>query len=128
MTESIKVSSNIITPLPYTTSDKELITGFGFPSNSYIDLTLGASGTTYTASADGEISIIVNMTGAYSNMSVIRNDTLIFILYGAGVIPIGVSFFVKKEDTFKIGYSVASGTPTKNTFRFTYAEGVKPTS
>ena len=128
MTGSIKISPNIITPTPYTTYDKELITGFGFPSNNYIDLTLGASGTTYTALADGEISIIINMTGAYSNMQVMRNSLHILFLYGAGVIPIGGSLSVKKGDTFKIQYSVASGTPTKNTFRFTYAEGVKPTS
>ena len=34
-------------------SDKSKISGWGMPSNKYIDLTLGASGTTYTAPANG---------------------------------------------------------------------------
>ena len=36
------------------------MSGMGMPSNSYIDLTLGASGSTYTAPANGWIFFRVN--------------------------------------------------------------------
>lgn len=36
-----------------STAGKDLASGLGMPSNRYIDLTLGASGTTYTAPANG---------------------------------------------------------------------------
>ena len=46
-----------------STAGKDLASGLGMPSNRYIDLTLGASGSTYTAPANGYISILCAQTG-----------------------------------------------------------------
>ena len=43
-------------------SDKTKITNWSFPSDKYIDLTLGASGTTYTAPADGWVYYYASST------------------------------------------------------------------
>ena len=131
MTGSIKISPNIITPTPYTTSDKELITGFGFPSNRYIDLTLGASGTTYTAPANGyfvlnkshgdntnlEILTMLNLCGGTAQWV----DGLIkrSMLTVTGISD-GVYISAKKGDIVKILWSYSG---RLNAFRFYYANG-----
>lgn len=45
-------------------SAKVLMSRMSMPSNKYVDLTLGASGSTYTAPANGYISLRYNTTGA----------------------------------------------------------------
>lgn len=49
------------------TQGLEYLSGLGMPSSKYIDLTLGASGTTYTAPANGW----VNMRGSINFNSTI---------------------------------------------------------
>ena len=46
-------------------NNKELITGYAFPSSKYIDLTAGASGTTYTAPANGWFALNTYVSGAW---------------------------------------------------------------
>lgn len=96
----------------------------GMPSGSYINLTLGASGATYTAPADG--SYFLNKSAA--NVGEIlypNNDTA---GYGRKNFATGAGHFwcdlpVKKGDVINITYTA---TGTTNVFRFYYNEGSKP--
>lgn len=96
--------------------------GFGFPSSNYDDLTLGASGTEYTAPANGWFYI--NKLTANTNQYIdINNNTKKYgIQEHAYVSGAGIKMItpVQKNDSVTISYS-ASG--TTNQFRFIYAEG-----
>lgn len=48
----------------FSTAGKNVLAGMGMPSNRYIDLTLGASGTTYTAPANGWFNFKFRATGS----------------------------------------------------------------
>lgn len=105
-------------------SDKSIISGWGMPSNKYIDLTLGASISTYTAPANGwfyfaKVSGIINAYIELQNISVrdnfgtqCRANSTTGILY--------VCLPAKKGDTVRCSYS-ATGKTTS--FGFAYAEG-----
>lgn len=91
------------------------------PSSSYIDLALGASGSTYTAPADGYISFTKQATGGqyfqfnnttagwFNNVNSSNNGQYISI-----ICP------VKKDDIFRITYDLGGSTAQ---FRFIYANG-----
>ena len=89
------------------------------PSSRYIDLTLGASGATYTAPADGYIDIrcggsngaFVKVTADVENMPVVNNNSVASLF-----VP------VRKNSTFIIEYT----TTTVYIFRFLYAVGSEP--
>ncbi len=51
----------------FNADGKSLLSGLGMPSNRYIDLTLGASGATYTAPANGYIFLEMVGTQAQQN-------------------------------------------------------------
>ena len=103
---------------------KSLISGLGMPSDNYIDLTLGASGSTYTAPANGYVSLA--KTSGLNSIGYIRigNDTNGLVTevdtYGSsGAIP--CAFLpVKKNDIFYVTYNLTGNTAL---FRFIYAEG-----
>ena len=95
--------------------------GMGMPSDTYEELTLGATETTYTAPANGYFSIDKSATAAgqkfifyssasfgISSTSVNNNDEVRLI------VP------VKKGDSVKVVYTVAGSTWH---FRFHYAVG-----
>lgn len=103
--------------------------GWAMPSDTYEDLTLGASGTTYTAPANGWIYI---NKGASSNQY-LRVDTFVdtFVESEAIIIDynvkadsndtgLGLCFPVAKNQKYRISYN-ASGTTVM--FRFIYAQG-----
>lgn len=101
-------------------NNRELITGWSFPSNKYIDLTLNASGSTYTAPANGWVSCVLDLN-AGGNMSMQTSylfdwhqGNSSYGSYAGGIVP------VRKGSTFLINYSNARGTVN---FRFVYAEG-----
>ena len=95
--------------------------GIGFPSSDYEDLTLGASGTEYTAPANGYAYLIKASTasGQYVN---IYNGT--GVSYNTRSTASGkdniVLAQVLKGKKFKIEYDMAGETKY---FRFIYAEG-----
>ena len=101
-----------------TNEAKVLMSGMGMPSNKYIDLTLGATGTTYTAPANGFFDLRKGgNAGQFGRMNSGRletGDTL-------GNISV-VSLFlpVKKGDVITVLYDL---TNTTYTFRFIYAQG-----
>lgn len=94
------------------------------PSNLYNNLTLGSSGTTYTAPADGWYSIrkkasataqaliMVNTSRSIGFADNAQNNGSEMIAY----VP------VRRGDTVKIDYSLGGSTTY---FRFIYAEGAK---
>ena len=104
-----------------TAEGKTIASGLAMPSNRYINLTLGSSGATYTAPANGyfQISKVIGTAGAYVNMGVSNG-------VGINLQPTGSSTYckgfipVKKGDVVSVGYTA---TGTTNLFRFYYAEG-----
>lgn len=103
-------------------NDKSTISGWNMPSSRYINLTLGANGSTYTAPANGYFYLgkshssaggIIDMQNITSKVrlqtsNVVANDYMLLYL------P------VRKDDTIKINYK-ANG--TLQGFMFIYAEG-----
>ena len=106
---------------------------WGFPSNRYIDLELGASGSTYTAPANGWY-YLQKKSGANYQYSVIfalkdgetTGETIEAIEYGAiEWTPLGnngnaIMLKVPKGKKVVINYSLTGATEL---FRFIYAEG-----
>jgi len=105
-----------------TDSAKVLMSGMGMPSNKYINLTLGASGTTYTAPANGyfifgkRCSANNQYLGTYSDGLYSRIE-----VWGqsgnycsTGIIP------VKKGQAVKVTYSAGGD---GDFARFIYAQG-----
>lgn len=90
------------------------------PSGRFTNLTLGASGTTYTAPADGIFSVVLNASGtAWCNMS-INNNTVSAFATNSGPYYNGY-FSVSKGDILKLEYSNC----VKNRFIFVYANGAQ---
>jgi hypothetical protein len=104
-------------------SGTSLASGWSMPSSRYIDLTLGASGATYTAPANGyfylrkisNASIQVVLLGNASSGDIISSNFSSDIgQYLAAYIP------VKKDDIVFCEYNAGG---TIQFFRFIYAEG-----
>ena len=94
-------------------------TGLSFPSNRYIDLTLGASGSTYTAPANGFVNISksTNNTNQYLY---IHGKMLVQGSANPSYYDLELFYPVTKNEQFIIGYSAGGKV---NRFRFIYAEG-----
>ena len=95
------------------------------PSDKYIDLTLGASGTTYTATADGWYCIGFNAMKDYSYFRLRNTNNGLTIACaensGAGSDDTQVTYIpCKKGDIVLVEYG---RTLTLFIFRFIYAEG-----
>lgn len=99
-------------------NDKGTIAGFGMPSDRYIDLTLGASGTSYKAPANGYVLLMkVGNQNQYAQIAcgiIILNTSP----YNGGIVSIWLP--VKKGNSFTVNYDLSGST---NFFRFYYAEG-----
>lgn len=96
------------------------------PSNRYIDLTLGANDSLYTAPANGEVFLRMNgggvNTGYVALYYVNENNALTAANQSYGVGDNGVSLRVRKGQRFGVGYSTGA---VLREFRFFYAEGDK---
>ena len=99
---------------------KSYISGLSMPSNKYIDLTLGANGSTYTAPANGwfyffgETSQANQWVSMFSKIGMTGNSAF----SGFGV-PCYVP--VLKNGTMTIHYNIPWGSNSQ--FRFYYAQG-----
>ena len=101
--------------------------GAGMPSSRYIDLTLGASGSTYTAPANGWFAIcawnsVANGIVAFYNQNNFTSPSARNAWAGGNIhnnLP------CKKGDVITLGYDGISLTNADNYFRFYYAEGSK---
>lgn len=104
-------------------NDKSAISGWSMPSNRYIDLTLSASGSTYTAPANGWVTIS-KRTNANNQMVELLNNTcgnlsMRSIESVSGRLALAL-LPVSKGNIFQCNYT-AGGDLTY--FRFIYAEG-----
>lgn len=107
-------------------NDKEYIGHQAMPSDRYTDLTLGASGTSYTAPADGWVIFRRTSTASGQYLQLANNTSAslqYFVQSGANSGVIGASIPVKKGDAFTVGYNL--GSSTNQIFRFIYSEGSK---
>lgn len=117
------IDAGRIGELVATKTDMLQASGAGMPSEKYIDLTLGASGSTYTAPANGWV---------YSNLASNTNDSISVISnrtkrYGTATrksagFAIALILPVAKGDVFSINYD---GTATNYGLRFYYSKGSK---
>ena len=103
-------------------SDKPKVSAWALPSNKYIDLTLGASGSSYTAPANGWVVARIK-AGSTSSFLQLNNPTTVLQDYSninivgfraSGMLP------VQKGQVFSFGYGTND---TVEIFRFIYAEG-----
>lgn len=99
---------------------KSNLSGLGMPSNRYIDLTLGASDTEYTAPANGWITFTKQATSSqYFQFANITANWINNVNAASGQY-ISITCPVKKDDVFRIAYNLNGETAQ---FRFIYAEG-----
>lgn len=107
-----------------TKTDKVQASQAGMPSNRYIDLTLGASGTTYTAPANGWVYVC--KTTGQTGITYLRITNLTRRMVNETTSTSGnasaPSIFIPvvKGDKFQVTYNMTGST---NHFEFIYAEG-----
>jgi hypothetical protein len=98
-----------------------------YPGEQYIDLTLGSSGDTYTASADGWINLSANSSNSNGNYKVSVLDSDNDIIYSivcltySSTKDIGMIFPIDSGRKFIVSY--AGLTSTTRVFRFIYPKG-----
>ena len=105
-------------------NDSSWLSGLGMPSSRYIDLTLGASGSTYTAPANGTVLAIKRASDVGQNLGLKRVSSNIFFDFAWSSVAksnLFVNMDVVKGEVFGVSYT-ASGTEVQ-TLRFYYAEG-----
>ena len=92
-----------------------------FPSDRYVDLTLGASGSSYTAPADGWAVISKKTTAANQSVSLgISNSVRYFIISPLNGGSVNTSLPVRKGAKFYCTYTAGGNL---DFFRFVYAVG-----
>lgn len=103
-------------------NDKSTISGWSMPSNKYINLTLGASGTTYIAPANGWVALAkkTSAVNQYVFLSQKPNQTSSQCWCPLSGQYIQTYIPVRKGDLFTANYS-AGGEIAH--FKFIYAEG-----
>jgi hypothetical protein len=102
-----------------TNTGKSLISGLGMPSGKVVDLTLGASGTTYTAPANGYVVLKKNSTAANQVVELYTGVNSRSVASANGQ-TLCVCAPVQKGFNFILNYSLAGETAV---FKFVYAEG-----
>lgn len=95
------------------------------PSNTYIDLTLPASGTTWTPDKNGFLAFGKECTGGgWEYVGLMNNTTLAYeVSYGTGGFRASILTPVTAGTTYTVYWS-ASG--TLQNYRFIYAKGNEP--
>ena len=107
---------------------KILMAGMGMPSETYIDLTLNASDSTYTAPANGWVQVswqissnsYLAVSTVYDNSDGICMQTQNFSSSGSFV---NVYIPVSKNEVFKVAYNGTLQSNQYNRFLFIYAKG-----
>lgn len=102
------------------TGDNSDLSVMSMPSNKFIDLTLGASGSTYTAPANGWVTYEGSGNNVVAWLHLLSGSEATVTSGGPSQSYANVyaTIPVKKGDTFRLVYMT-----TTNYFRFIYAEG-----
>lgn len=100
--------------------NSSVIANYAMPSNKYIDLTLGASGTTYTAPANGYVVWGHNITANNQYIELTLSNGMKSRYIGSGTWLLWIWLPVKKGEIYSTIYT-AGGVLSR--FRFIYAEG-----
>lgn len=103
------------------------LSGLGMPSGRYTDLTLGASGATYTAPANGWAALLQRSSTSTSSSS------LSYVYMSRGVrtgfvthftnIDMDIFIPVKAGESFVVNYANINTSYSEAAFKFLYAEG-----
>lgn len=111
----------------FSDAGKNVLAGMGMPSGRYIDLTLGASGTTYTAPANGYILLRKGSPSANNYINLLIETKSGWVLVDSAVWSSseytwikGVFAGCKKGQRIQIDYNTTGST---DSFQFIYAEG-----
>jgi hypothetical protein len=127
----ITIEQGVITEIENTEFNKNTnlvnsstIANYAMPSNTYIDLTLGASGSTYTAPADGWF-YVNKIAGTDWHYVTITNTSKVSTGYSDWradyrTSPLTPMLPVQKGDVVKIEYNATGATQA---FKFIYAQG-----
>lgn len=102
-----------------TNAGKIVGAGLGMPSSTYIDLTIGASGTIYTAPANGWVLVFGSGTNGRMYVENTANS-LVFVERPNSIMRAYIP--IKIGQNFRVVYS---GDISVSTIRFIYAEGSK---
>ena len=100
-------------------SDSSTVSGWGMPSGKYIDLTLGASKSSYIAPANGWIYISKKASGAGQYIFISGKGAIEHRSHSSSDI-IKMMYPITKGQTFSIEYTLGG---TTSTFQFIYAQG-----
>ena len=107
-----------------TAAGKESISHLSMPSDSFVELTLGASGTVYTAVADGFFFVGKNAAGANQHIyaDVYKGNTFLYTcnMLSHSTEALNVLIPVSKGSSVIIRHNLSG---TTNVFRFIYANG-----
>lgn len=97
--------------------------GWAMPSGTYVDLTLGASGVTYTAPANGYfmLHMVADNSGQYIQLVNITSGLICFN-NSSGAYGITAAVQAQKSDVIACEYTA---TGSVLSFKFIYAEGSK---
>ena len=102
----------------FSQAGRSYLSGLGMPSSRYIVLTLGASGSTYTAPANGYFGIAKTATAAGQVLQIEGNCNG-FETWSQGAYRYSLTVPVLKGNSVKVYYSM----PTTGHFVFIYAAG-----
>ena len=117
-TDSI-VTSNA---LNFSQSGRSYLSGLGMPSDRYIDLTLGASGSTYTAPANGWLFLDkAAVSGQYIEFIIRDNNNILYYEYAHANGDESIQLFIpiEKGRICEVNYTAGASF----TYRFIYAQG-----
>lgn len=105
-----------------TAEGKSLASGLGMPSERYVDLTLGATGSSYTSPSNGWFAISKKSGAVDQYVNLAGTEVSIIAVAPSSGTTASCYLPVRKGDIVKCWWN-ASG--TLNAFRFVYAEGEK---
>lgn len=105
-----------------TDAAKIAMANASMPSDTYENLTLGASGATYIAPADGWFGCTISVTAGSFNMTNTTANSAFGTMFNANAGIVKAILPVKKGDEMLLQYTAAA-TQTYKTLRFIYAQG-----
>lgn len=105
-----------------TNAGKEVIAHQAMPSSRFVNLTLGATGATYTAPADGYFWLACNMKSGSGNIGIVDSDTISSWVQTTQASYLDVFLPCRKGKVVYVYYSNVNNT---RYFRFIYAQGAQ---